>query len=53
MASLSSFIFDEDDPPLLPDPLDSRQSSPFLLPSGELNFDEHVEVSPPSGSTGG
>ena len=52
MAS-SSFVFDEDDPPLLPDPSDLRPSTLFLLPTCELNFDAYVEVSPPNRSTGG
>lgn len=49
----SSFVFDEDDPPLLPSSVADRDSSSYLLPTGELDFEAFVDVSPPGGQPGG
>ncbi len=50
----TSFTFDEADPPISSESAAGRGvSSPFLLPSGELDFDAYVDVSPPGGRTGG
>jgi hypothetical protein len=50
MAS-SSFNFDDLDPMVAPSLLSRVARS--SLPSGELNFEEFVEVSPAHGNTGG
>ncbi len=47
------FIFNEDDPPLLPDVSADPNASTYLLSSGELDFDAYVDVSPSAGRTGG
>ena len=51
MAS-TPFVFDEDDVPSSSTGSSDRGAS-FLLPSGELDFDAYVAVSPPGGHTGG
>ena len=51
-SSPSSFVFDEDDPPLLPAlPADHGTASPSF-PTGELDFDAFVGASPSGGHTG-